>query len=236
MIYINPARIQIDAAWQKRAEDLTKELLKINDMKDRRNFIDGNRDDTWGHSKLLEALCKLAGHKCWYSEVPLEGADPNIDHFRPKGTVSEIDENKNHLRKWEGGYWWLAFDWHNFRLSSQHANQRRIDETTDGGKSNYFPVKGSRCPEKTEWDMIEEKYFALDPCSKSDVALIWFTPEGMPIVRKQKSGMPDPWEERRVNLSIWLYHLDKNKIVKRRRERMNEVKLEIEHAHRHYEL
>jgi hypothetical protein len=89
------------------------------------------------------------GNKCWYSEVPLEGADPNVDHFRPKGQVREVDADLQNLQTTSPGYWWLAFECRNFRLSSMHANQRRVDTDTNGGKSDYLPVLGSRAVEGT---------------------------------------------------------------------------------------
>lgn len=149
MIYINPRVIDFDPEWEAKVQELTRELLKKR-PEERAAFIDSKRAETWGNKALLESLKGVVGDKCWYSEVSLVGADPNVDHFRPKGRVVEIDCST--LEKTGGispPYWWLAFEPKNFRLSCMHSNQRRVDEETEGGKWDYFPVEGVRAPEGT---------------------------------------------------------------------------------------
>ena len=137
-------------------------------------FINNNRTATWGNRELLTALKEVIGNKCWYSEVDLTGADPNIDHFRPKGRVKEVDVDSLTPTGIDSeGYWWLAFDHQNFRLSSMHSNQRRVDENTNGGKWDFFPVVGSRAVKGTQLSLINESVFPLDRCSATDVSLMW---------------------------------------------------------------
>lgn len=139
MIYIDPAKIRLPSGFLDKAKELTEELKTIPES-ERKNFFKTKRKESWGDTALVNALQLIAGNKCWYSEVSLDGHDPEVDHFRPKGQVKEVDcDNLEATGETSTGYWWLAFEPYNFRLSSQHANQRRIDEDTDGGKWDFFP-------------------------------------------------------------------------------------------------
>ena len=166
--------------------------------------------------------------------MPLEGADPNVDHFRPKGRVVEIDHST--LEKTgdiSPGYWWLAFEPKNFRLSCMHSNQRRVDKETEGGKWDFFPVEGARAPEETEWDLIEEDVLPFDPCCATDMALLWFSPDGTPTL---KNGSPNDEEIRRLNVTIWLFHLDKDEIAQKRRANVIDIFKDIKAADTEFKL
>jgi hypothetical protein len=234
MIYINLNNLSIPATWGSRARQLTRELAAL-PPEERPGFIEKNREDTWGADEVLKALREIVGNKCWYSEVPLEGADPNIDHFRPKGQVREVDEELKNTKKTSPGYWWLAFDCQNFRLSSMHANQRRVDADTNGGKWDYFPVLGSRAAEGTIWTLIAENSLALDPCSASDVALLWFDPDGNPCYSKGKRK-PNELDQQRVRTTVWLYHLDKQEIVIRRGQHIRRIFADLRDADAQYKV
>ena len=79
------------------------------------------------------------------------GSDKNIDHFRPKGGV---EEDPNHE-----GYWWLAFNWRNFRFACQWCNQRRNDRVnnTSGGKGEHFPLAAGSFRAQRETDNCEDE-------------------------------------------------------------------------------
>ncbi len=184
---------------------------------------------------MLKALRKIVGNKCWYSEVRLEGADPNVDHFRPKEQVREVDTDLQNTQTTSPGYWWLAFEHWNFRLSSMHANQRRVDADTNGGKWDYFPVLGSRAAEGTPCLAIVENALALDPCSASDVSLLWFDPDGTPCCSKWKR-QPNALDQQRVETTIWLYHLNKREIETKRGNHMRQVRTDLAQADAQYQL
>ena len=227
MIYINPRDIDFDPVWEANARELTRELLKKK-PEERAAFIDSKRAETWGNEALVKMLKGVVGNKCWYSEVPLVGADHNIDHFRPKGRVVEIDHST--LEKTgdkSPGYWWLAFEPKNFRLSCMHSNQRRVDEETEGGKWDFFPVEGARAPEGTEWDLIEEDVLPFDPCCATDMGLLWFSPDGTPTL---KNASPNDEEVRRLKVTIWLFHLDKKEIAQERRAHVIDISKDIKAA------
>jgi hypothetical protein len=235
MIYINPARIKVSADLTKKCADLALELSQLS--KDKRNdFINSKRLETWGHNDVLKALRDVVGDKCWYSEVSLAGADANVDHFRPKGNVKEIDDQTlTPTGKSSEGYWWLAFDIMNYRLSSVHSNQRRVDETTSGGKWDYFPIIGQRALSCTALSLITENILPLDPCSASDVALMWFGPDGAPGYSNWRREASD-FEKKRMLVTIWLFHLDKQTTSIPRAKAIDSLKLSIMHANTVYKI
>lgn len=234
MIYINLNKLNIPSAWESRAKQLSRELAAL-PPETRADFIKRKRQLTWGASEILQALQEIAGNKCWYSEVPLDGADPNVDHFRPKGQVREVDADLQDTNTTSPGYWWLAFEPLNFRLSSMHANQRRVDADTRGGKWDYFPVRGPRASEGTSVLLIEEDVLALDPCSASDVILLWFDPDGNPSYSKGRRK-PNELDQQRVRTTIWLYHLDKHEIVIKRGQHMRQILTDLRDADAQYQL
>jgi hypothetical protein len=233
VIFINPAVIRFPREWEEISRRLTRELqTKL--PAERAAFIEAHRSETWAHRDLLEALRNVVGNKCWYSEVPLTGADPNVDHFRPKGRVVEVDNDTLEKNgQISDGYWWLAFEPKNYRLACMHSNQRRVDEQTAGGKWDFFPIEGARTPVGTEWDLIGEDVLPFDPCSAIDMALMWFDPDGKPCLRRQK---PTPKEIRRLKTTIWLFHLDKKETAQMRGAYVEEIRKDLKKADIAYKL
>lgn len=234
MIYIDLNKLTLSSKWEARAKRLTRKLEAI-PPNERSDFIEKKRKLTWGANEVLKALRKIAGNKCWYSEVPLEGADPNVDHFRPKGQVREVDADLQNTQTTSPGYWWLAFERQNFRLSSMHANQRRVDTDTNGGKWDYFPVLDSRAAERTPCLQINENILALDPCSASDVSLLWFDPDGKPTCSEWKR-QPNAIDQQRVKTAIWLYHLNKREIETKRGSHMRQIHTDLREANAQYQM
>ncbi len=234
MIYVDLTQLNLPDGWEDRAQELL-EQLKSKAPSERSDFIDAHRHETWAHPDFLSALRSLVGNKCWYSEVPLEGADPNVDHFRPKGRVKEIDDKLQPTKTFSAGYWWWAFEWRNYRLASMHSNQRRVDIDTSGGKADYFPINGQRTKDGTEYVLCIEDAVPIDPCKRTDVALLWFDSNGVPSCSEWRRHRC-PEDEFRVKVSIWLYHLDKQEIVKKRREHMEAVRVDIINANTDYLL
>lgn len=234
MIFVDHTKLAISPALREALKSATTQLL-LQAPADRASFIKNNRNTTWGDPGLVAALKAAIGNKCWYSEIELGGADPNVDHFRPKGRVVEVNDEMVKTGQQIDGYWWLAFEPLNFRLSSQHANQRRVDEDTDGGKADFFPVKGDRAPAGTPYMQIFEDVLPLDPCSASDVSLIWFDPEGRPCY-SPKQKHPKKEDELRLKATIWLYHLDKNDTAAPRAKAVEEVRRKLLLADNYYQM
>lgn len=234
MIYINPSRLSLSAARQKVLSQLTA-ALTATPVADRGAFIDQKRGEAWGHSDVVSALRSAVGNKCWYSEVKLDGQDPNVDHFRPKGRIQEVDDNLQKTGHVCSGYWWLAFEFANYRLAAMHANQRRVDEDSNGGKWDFFPVRGVRAAEGTLIGAITEDILALDPCKATDVALMWFDPDGRPCGPQGKRNANDA-EKMRIKATIWLYHLDKSEIQTSRQQHLEELRKDLTNANADYRL
>ena len=235
MIHVDLNKLTLSPKWEARAKRLTRKLEAMS-PDERSHFIEKKRKLTWGADEVLEALRKIAGNKCWYSEVPLEGADPNVDHFRPKGQVREVDADLQNTQTTSPGYWWLAFERQNFRLSSMHANQRRVDTDTNGGKWDYFPVLDSRAAEGTPCLQINENALALDPCSASDVSLLWFDPAGKPCCSVWTRRKPNALDQQRVRTTVWLYHLNKHEIVTKRGQHMQKIHTDLREANAQYQM
>jgi uncharacterized protein (TIGR02646 family) len=150
---------------------------------------------------LREAFDAFSYGKCWYTESKNPGSDDDIDHFRPKGRVAEDDKH--------GGYYWLAFDWTNLRLSCHRANRPRINPETGylGGKADYFPLIDStkRAYDKSDDIRLEEPAL-LDPTNLVDVSLLTFDTSGDATLVPRFKG--DPTAERRLDASIRYLHLN----------------------------
>lgn len=224
MRYVDIDHLHLPDGWQHRATDALNHLrnevaeAEANAVAAGRDPIAArktaiaaglgiqNRVRIW--RDLATALGALTQKKCWYSESRNPTADKNVDHFRPK---SRVDEDPEHE-----GYWWLAFDWRNYRYASQWCNQRRVDNPngTGGGKSDCFPL----CPEsfraRVETDNWElEQPELLDPIDPEDWKFLTFRQDG----RSVPANDPGSLEHRRAQTSIETYHLNCNELVNERR-------------------
>ena len=88
------------------------------------------------------------------------------------------------------GYWWLAFDYSNFRVCGNVGNRK---------KGGWFPLKlGSLCSTYTEPCEESESRYLLDPTDPYEVSLISFDEEGKAIA---VPGASD-WEKERVTETV----------------------------------
>lgn len=121
--------------------------------------------------------------KCWYVECRSPGADNDIDHYRPK---SRVADDRTHP-----GYYWLAFEWRNLRLSCQRANRPRRGwkHSATGGKSANFPLvnpqKRARAPDD---DLSAEIPAIVDPTNPGDVAMLTFGASGEVELVSERKG------------------------------------------------
>lgn len=86
--------------------------------------------------------------KCAYCESNIASdQDVEIDHFRPKNAVSDIDFNPVRFEE-DGetrdhpGYYWLCYDYKNLLPSCILCNQKRLNNGKPTGKFTRFPVEG----------------------------------------------------------------------------------------------
>jgi hypothetical protein len=89
--------------------------------------------------------------KCAYCETRIHpGMHGDLDHFRPKAAVTNLDGSKV-MVKIDGvlhphpGYYWLTYDWTNLLPTCQLCNQPSTDARTGEsiGKRDRFPIVGT---------------------------------------------------------------------------------------------
>lgn len=187
MVYVNNKAVPPNAKWLKKAKVLTDALIAASDDTERHEIIDKNHR-LW---KLLkETLKSMSFGKCWYSEARELYSHYHVDHFRPKKKAIDIDNID------KGGYWWLTFDWENYRLMGSVGNSK---------KGDYFPVK--RHKTNTHTDPIQDEvYYLLDPCKKEDVKLLNFEETGKAIPTANKTAAN--WSYIRAKETIEWYDLN----------------------------
>lgn len=150
--------------------------------------------------------------KCWYCEAEDIRADKPVDHFRPK---NKVDDDVVHE-----GYWWLAFDWKNYRCACTYCNSRRVSEETEGGKACRFPIvdPAMRAYSPAN-DYKNEQPDILDPFDPDDWKLLWFDLDGKPEAKPEATED----EQRKVSNTVEIFHLHESRIVRAR----NRVRLEV---------
>jgi uncharacterized protein (TIGR02646 family) len=167
-------------AWLTKSQQLVSDLAALDaaGKRDERNALIDANSAHWG--ALKEWLLALSAGKCWFSEVRELYSHYDVEHFRPKKEAKALDAG---IRD---GYWWLAFDYMNFRACGNVGNRK---------KGGWFPLKdGSLCSTHAQPCEESETRYLLDPIDDDDVALIAFDEEGKVI------PMPgiSPWEQERV--------------------------------------
>lgn len=203
MRYIDISQLQLPAGWRERADALTAQLRAAPSDAARAQLMDNH--PIW--QELIVPLSQLANGKCWYSEAQDVMSDRDVDHFRPKNKAV----NANGIpRRDEEGYWWLAYDYENYRFSSQYANQKRKDKfrkkKETGGKGDRFPLFPDSPVAKTKNRCCDEQIMLLDPCDRNDPGLLTFDSKG--VAMPDASAILDPDDKIRVEVSIMVYNLD----------------------------
>jgi len=196
MIFVDLTGKQPPQEWLDRAKEARTQLMAIYDPGERKEFIEAHAQ-IW--RDLAEWLKGQSYGKCWYSEARETFSYWHVDHFRPKKKVKDLNGNEAQ------GYWWLAFDWHNYRLAGSAGNVP---------KSTYFPLRAGchRANGPTD-DVNDEAPCLLDPTRLSDPALLSFDDEG-----KICPADPDgPWNKERAETTIKVLNLNYGGLVSARK-------------------
>ncbi|MBK7380305.1 MAG: hypothetical protein IPJ03_15180 [Ignavibacteriales bacterium] len=199
MRYIDRSKIQLPPDWETKASLISDSLKECKTIKAKRELI--KKNPIW--TELRTSLEKVSNGKCWYSEAKEIVSLYDVDHFRPKGKVKKIIGTTSN----ETGYWWLAYDWKNYRLSGQICNRplRDTEDNTTKGKHNYFPLRdGSFIARLPEHDINDELVCLLDPTDQDDPSLLQFEKTGDVSPASSKGT----WNYSRAHISIKLLHLD----------------------------
>lgn len=173
--------------WAAKADKLLIELRNAHDAKTRNKIIEDN-SDIWG--ELKQWLLELSHQKCWFSEAKDCFSHWDVEHYRPKKSAKDADGTVH------DGYWWLAFDWTNFRICGNAGNRK---------KGTLFPLRAG-CARCTPFgDHRHEDAQLLDPVDEDDPALLSFNLEGRAI---PAAHVTNAWEKARVEYSVEGYNLD----------------------------
>jgi len=223
LIDIEEVRQRIPPEWQAEANQALEALNAADRSSDdpaekkkaRKAIIDSNNyQKIW--KKLNPILSEISCHKCWYCETNETRSDTAVDHFRPKSAVKECPEHE--------GYWWLAFDWQNYRYTCQFCNEKRIDQDSGitGGKGTCFPLVTPETRVFVPGDLYREDPVLLDPFVEADVMSLAYEEDGTAQPRWKEDTYPVLY--RRAKDSILLYNLNK-KELKERRQTMTCLKI-----------
>ncbi|WP_022952136.1 hypothetical protein [Leucothrix mucor] len=190
--------------WKERSLQILDELKNEPDKKKRKVIIK-RCSSHWREPVLLSFLKGLSDGKCWYSEAKFTAEYPHLEHFRPKSCAFDESRNIRH-----DGYWWLAFDLENYRLSKPVPNTK---------KSAYFPLKErSQAVLRPGIALSREVPMFLDPTNQLDVDLISFNALGEPEPCSEPVFDLDEWDRQRIKFSISFYGLDNYELCNERKE------------------
>ena len=189
-------------AWLKKSNDYKKALCLLHQQGDlvaRNNFID-NHSAHWGELKPWLQVLSLG--KCWFSESKELFSHYDVEHFRPKKETKALDGSV------KDGYWWLAFDYTNFRLCANVGNRK---------KGIYFPLHENSCVSTYDNPREEsEEAYLLDPTDAGDVSLIAFDEEGKAIPQPSITE----WQKQRVLETIKLLKLNEHESLAEERRKV----------------
>ncbi len=185
-----------DPAWCDRAVALLDQLKAAPDIDTRHDLIDNNHP-LWG--ELKEWLLELSHGKCWFSEAKDCFSHWDVEHYRPKKSSKSERSSAYH------GYWWLAFDWHNFRICGNVGNRK---------KGSFFPLREGCARVGPLGDLRYEQPLLLDPADADDPNLLFFDLVGDAIPAPHVKNV---WERERVTYSVERCKLDYPPLVDRRK-------------------
>ena len=181
------------------------------------------------NEEVKRRLEELFHGKCAYCETFYSASAPvDVEHYRPKGAVSEDDTHP--------GYWWLAMAWTNLLPSCIDCNRKRLQRSpppstslvelfehskahllpsSQSGKKDSFPlaVGGTRLPAESE-SYADERPLLLDPARDDPAEHLRFyveSPLGL-VVPVERSGIPSE----RGAMSIQIYGLNRLGLVQDR--------------------
>ena len=199
MIVIHIGTYTPPQRWLEKARNLTDRLYELQNgaselTEDAKDILD--KKTIW--TEIKEDLECLSFGKCWYSEAREKVSFYHVDHFRPK--KRSIDSNGSE----SNGYWWLAYDWKNYRISGSVINTAKHD---------HFAVLRNRA-ENPDTPIEDELIYLLDPINQDDVFLLTFNENGeaMPL-----NPSEDTWEYQRAKYTIDTLKLNNQKLVRARK-------------------
>lgn len=212
MIFVFQDESKIPQAWLDKVAALQAELEQLGTSEERKAFID-DHSAVWGEIK--DKLLEMSHGKCWYSEAPDAVSDWHVDHFRPKKRA--LDEDKTEHE----GYYWLAFDWKNYRVAGSYPNSPHRDGKGETrGKWDYFPlVDGCARADWDHRDCDQEICLLLDPASQNDPKLMTFDEEGVPAPSDSDNAIV----VKKVATTVHYLYLDSPRLIAARKRKWRDT-------------
>jgi hypothetical protein len=189
------------ADWLAEAEAASVALEEAQTDAEREAIIEA-KQKIWRDDRIRNWLLGLFHSKCWYSEAQEAVSAYHVDHYRPKGRVTDV--GRTHP---EPGYWWLAFRWQNYRICGQLVNVK---------KNDVFPlVSGHRATPDAAGSIKLEAPALLDPIT-DDARLVSFEMDEDGC-RAVASGGADEEDRARVVTTIEVIGLNRLDRLNRKR-------------------
>jgi hypothetical protein len=198
--------------WLTKSQQFVSQLADLEQQgkrKERNKLIDDNSAH-WG--KLKDWLIALSGGRCWFTGARDVCSYYDVEHYRPKKEAKDDIAGAD-----RDGYWWLAFDYMNYRLCGTVPNR------TKGG---WFPLRaGSLCSTNVARCEESETPYLLDPIDEDDVALIAYDHGGKVIPADGCS----PWDRDRVTITAKRLKLNEHVPLTEAREKIwNKVNILVD--------
>lgn len=191
---------QPDLAWLAKANALTAQLTAAPDQATRQIILDAKANEIWGEIK--DWLLSLSNNKCWFSEAEDVFSHRDVEHFRPKRACKRKVGQKK--LTYEEGYWWLTYEWENYRICGNVGNVK---------KGIFFPLQtGSLVSTYGGVSHRNECQILLDPISPTDPLLLDFIEAGKAVPHNDATTL----ERERVEVTVKHLRLDFDKLEEAR--------------------
>lgn len=121
--------------WVAEANAVTAQLRQATTATERKQIIEKN-EKLWRDDRIRKWLLDQFNNKCWYTEAYESVSSIHVDHYRPKIRATDLEGIECE------GYWWLAFEWDNYRICGQLINVKKLDvfPIIEGARANYTDI------------------------------------------------------------------------------------------------
>lgn len=191
---------QANTEWLRAATNLTNQLIGAPTKAARDAILDAKANEIWG--ELKDWLLSLSNNKCWFSEAEDHFSNRDVEHFRPKKSCKRFMGQRKAM--YEDGYWWLAYDWKNYRICGNVGNSK---------KGVFFPLQpGSLIATHGGYSYLNENHMLLDPACPADPPLLDFIETGKAVPHQDA----DQNDRMRVEKTVTHLKLDFEKLEEAR--------------------
>jgi hypothetical protein len=188
--------------WLAEAQRYERELYAA-PTKEKRDKLITTYESHWTDDRIRDWLLSQFSDKCWYTEAKETISPIHVDHYRPKGRV------RNHSKDpGDEGYWWLAFNWENYRIAGWLINSK---------KSDIFPIMhGSRALPDDAASLALECPVLIDP-KKEEARLVSYEKQDEEVCIAVSAARIDADDTYRVDMTIEVLGLNIRPKLNRKR-------------------